>query len=393
MFETITIKSKETTEQTIDIGFLAECLFFYRTVNLLVNKKSLPELFEFCGIDEVRELIKVGRLNLYIREDSLLAAAFPSKSGQLYDIQNWSGNALNQELMLMESFLKLTGSNELSKVLTNEFLTLTKPFKYNKGILEEINADLADKNYLAKAIVSSIKFSNPDNVPSFKDITAGYYQVGNHQIGNKIFKANKFECNIEFNKYKNVTPSNIILNIAEARGDIHIASHFNSEIANKPIHSSLIQDRFNSIFDKFEKNEKGIAGFQEVVLNDYKPIGATLRKKEKTFKDFIKILEKADKFRDWLDKVPDDKNIIAEYHKAVTTETWADKLPSKGARFAIFTTAGIVFDALITGGIGTIVGVAIGASDTFLVDKIIKGWKPNQFIDDELKDFLPKNPK
>lgn len=386
MFEAITIKSKETSGLKIDIGFLAECLLFYRSVNLLSDKNTLPEILELCGIDEVRELIKRGRLNLFIREDILGTSAFPKNGGELYDLLIWSSEAITQEKILNESFIKLTGSPDQSKVLTKEFLDLTKPFKYNIGILEEIKEDLNDKTYLAKAIASTIKFWNPDNSPTFNDIKAAYYQTG--EFG--PFKTHKFETNIDFSKYQNVSASGIILNIAEARGDIHIASHFNSEIADKPIYSSIIQDRFNSIFDKFEKSEKGIAGFQEVILPDYKPIGATLRNKEKPFKEFIEILDKADKFRGWLDKVGDDKNIIAEYHKAVTTETWADKLPTKGVRFAVFTTAGIVLDALITGGIGTIAGVALGAGDTFVIDKLIKGWKPNQFIDDELKEFLPE---
>lgn len=386
MFEAITIKSKETSGLKIDIGFLAECLLFYHSVNLLADKNTLPELLELCGIDEVRELIKRGRLNLYVREDIIGASVFPNNGGELYDLQTWSSAEITYENILNESFNKLTGSADQSKVLTNEFLYLTKPFKYNKGILDEINEDLNDKTYLAKAIASTIKFWNPNNSPTFNDINAAYFQVG--EFG--PFKTHKFESNIDFNKYQNVSASGIIMNIAEARGNIHIASHFNSEIADRPIYSSLIQERFNSIFDKFEKSENGIAGFQEIILPDYKPIGSTLRNKDKPFKDFIEILDKADKFRSWLDKIGEDKNIIAEYHKVVTTETWVDKLPTKGIRFALFTTAGVMLDAIITGGIGTIAGVALGAGDTFVIDKLIKGWKPNQFIDEELKEFLPK---
>lgn len=385
MFKAITIKSKEAAGLKLDIGFLAECLLFYRTVNLLSDAGSLLELFQLCGIDEVRELVKIGRLNLFIREDIIGTSQFPINDGELYDFQTWSNERITQEKLLYESFVNLTASSSKSKKLTAEFLELTKAFRYNNEILEEIKGDLNDQNYLAKAIASTIKFWNPDNAPHHSEIKAAYYEAG--EFG--PFKAHQFDCNIDFSQYRNISPSGILLNIAEARGNIHIASHFSSEIADKPIYSSIIQDKFNSLFDKFEKSEKGIAGFQELILPDYKPIGATLRNKEKPFSDFIKILEKADKFRDWLDNVDDDKNIIAEYHKAVTKETWADKLPSKGVRFAVFTTAGIVLDALITGGLGTIAGVALGAGDTFVLDKIIKGWKPNQFIDDELTEFLP----
>jgi hypothetical protein len=384
MFKAITIKSKEISGQKIDVGFLAECLLFYKTVNFLADRNTFPELIQLCGIDEVGELIRMGRLNLYIREDIIGTLAFPLNGGELYDLQTLTSESTTQEKILHGSFSKITGSDSTSKQLTKDFQEITRPFKYNKGILEEIKDDLKDGKYLAKAIASTIKYWNPDNAPNINNVIATYNEV--EEFG--PFKAHKFDCNLNFSKYQNVTPSGILLNIAEARGDIHIASHFDSEIADRPIYSYLIQDKFNSIFEKFDKSEKAIQGFQEIILPDYKPIGETIRNREKTFKDFIGVLENADKFRNWLEKVGDDKSVIAEYHKKVTKETWVDKLPSKGVRFAVFTTAGIVLDALITGGAGTIAGVALGAGDTFIVNKLIKGWKPNQFIDDELKEFL-----
>ena len=124
-------------------------------------------------------------------------------------------------------------------------------------------------------------------------------------------------------------------------------------------------------------------------MADYKSIGEALKSGEIKFKDFLELLQKADKFREWLSKIEQDKNIVAEYYKAVTSGTWVDKLPSKSVRFAIFTGAGLLLDAAIPTGLGTALGTALGAGDTFLLDKLIKGWKPNQFIDD-LKEELSK---
>ena len=383
MFQAITIKSKETSGLKIDIGFLAECLLFYGQVNLLGDKNTLPELFEFCGIDEVRELIKNGRLNLYVREDIIGASSF---GNELYDIQTWTSESIGQEIILSNTFKTLTGSTKESNSLTDEFLSLTKPHKYNQEVLEEIKSDLQDRDYISKAIASSVNFWNPDIQLNPKEIEANYFE--HREFG--PFKAHKFETNLDFTNFKDVSPTSIILNIAEARGNIHISSHFNSEIADKPIYSNLIRDRFNSLIGKFEKSEKGISAFQEIYLPDYKPLGESLRNKEIPFSKFVKLLDKSEKFRDWLSKVDDDKNIISEYHKAVTSETWADKLPSKGIRFSVFTGAGLALDALLTGGMATAVGIALGVGDTFIVDKLIKGWKPNQFIDDGLTKILPE---
>ena len=59
---------------------------------------------------------------------------------------------------------------------------------------------------------------------------------------------------------------------------------------------------------------------------------------------------------------------------------WADNLPPKTLRWLIFTAAGIPLSLAAA--------VGLGAADTFLLDKLIKGWKPNQFIEGPLKDFL-----
>jgi hypothetical protein len=42
-------------------------------------------------------------------------------------------------------------------------------------------------------------------------------------------------------------------------------------------------------------------------------------------------------------------------------------------------------------GIGTLVGTAIGVFDTFVLDKLIKGWKPHHFVENELKSVFKKS--
>jgi len=39
---------------------------------------------------------------------------------------------------------------------------------------------------------------------------------------------------------------------------------------------------------------------------------------------------------------------------------------------------------------GTATAVAISAADAFLLERLRKGWKPNQFIDESLKPFTGK---
>jgi hypothetical protein len=43
---------------------------------------------------------------------------------------------------------------------------------------------------------------------------------------------------------------------------------------------------------------------------------------------------------------------------------------------------------LLTPLAGAAVGIGLSAGDYFLLDKVIKGWKPNQFVNGPLKDFV-----
>ena len=67
---------------------------------------------------------------------------------------------------------------------------------------------------------------------------------------------------------------------------------------------------------------------------------------------------------------------------------WADKLAPKGIRWLLIWLAGLAVDAVAGSHVGVAGSVGLSAADALLFDKLIKGWRPNQFIDGPLKDFL-----
>jgi hypothetical protein len=68
---------------------------------------------------------------------------------------------------------------------------------------------------------------------------------------------------------------------------------------------------------------------------------------------------------------------------------WADKLPPKTLRWLLFTGGGLALGAAFTNPLtGAIAGTALSLADSFLLDKLIKGWRPSQFIEGPLKDFV-----
>lgn len=112
------------------------------------------------------------------------------------------------------------------------------------------------------------------------------------------------------------------------------------------------------------------------------------------FAAVVKLLDAADKFRHWLHQQPADGNLVSAYYREVVKDSWVEKLPSKSVRWGLFTLAGMLIDANVGGVIGTTAGVAVSAVDSFLLDKLIKGWKPHQFIEGEFRSlFAPEDRK
>lgn len=106
----------------------------------------------------------------------------------------------------------------------------------------------------------------------------------------------------------------------------------------------------------------------------------------------LNILPKSKQFHEWLQSQHPDQDVIKTYFQDVIRTTWVDRLPAKSVRWILFTAAGIGADALGAGGLGTMAGIGLSAADTFVLDKILKGWKPNQFVDNSLRQFISRNP-
>ena len=85
---------------------------------------------------------------------------------------------------------------------------------------------------------------------------------------------------------------------------------------------------------------------------------------------------------------PENTDLRKAYLSEVTKLGWADKLPRKMARWALFTAAGNVLSLLAGPVVGTAGSIGLSALDTFVVDKLTQGWRPNQFVEGPLRDFL-----
>lgn len=187
-----------------------------------------------------------------------------------------------------------------------------------------------------------------------------------------------------------ITPALCAGIVHEARADIQLASQYGSELLTSPTMSEILSKRINTILSSRIRSSRQIELFQESVLQSSRAVGDALRRGDRTFDEFMILLEKSAKFRGWLRSTNPDVGLVAEYLRAVESDTWLEKLPFKSSRFMFFTGAGLAFDAVLPTGIGTSVGVTLGAIDAVVLDRLLKGWRPSQFVEKQLAPFVER---
>ncbi len=145
------------------------------------------------------------------------------------------------------------------------------------------------------------------------------------------------------------------------------------------IASSLIRVRHEELLRRSGLNAEARDQFLEVVLPDSPTIAEVVDAGERTVKEAFSLVDKAARFKTWLASVNPNEGLDRTYTKDVTAEGWINTIPGKTLRYMLTLGADAVHPAA---------GVAAGVADSFLVDKLLGGWRPNHFVEKRLVQFV-----
>jgi len=187
---------------------------------------------------------------------------------------------------------------------------------------------------------------------------------------------------------RTITGAYLLSQIADTRRDLIVGSQFGSEFALAPAQALLASCKFAQVLAAGSSGLHAADAFQEEIIEDLPSIKDAVNTGAKNFVDVIRLVDNAAQFKVWLRKQSADEDIRKAYLRDVAHLGWADKMPPKSLRWLLFTGAGIALGATSDPALGTLAGTALGAADTFILDRFLKGWKPNQFIEGPLRRFL-----
>jgi hypothetical protein len=252
-------------------------------------------------------------------------------------------------------------------------------------IVKVANNDLDDPEFVNNAVRDALQELVPyTNIPS-----SWFFRI--EKTDNGFYALNNFDythLNQEYHKlvpeeHSTLNDAFLINHILEARIDLQISAYYVAEAMTTPVSSNIIKRKLSSVIEKRTKNTEIIANFQDVVLHDAKALREVINSGERTFSEFIDLLDKASHYKSWLRSVNPDENLLREYFQRAAGSTWVQRLPTKSLRFVIASAVGFVHP---------IAGVALGAGDMLVGDKLARGWRPHQFVNRQLKKFTsPEN--
>jgi hypothetical protein len=87
----------------------------------------------------------------------------------------------------------------------------------------------------------------------------------------------------------------------------------------------------------------------------------------------------------------DDVGLLAQYYEATTKQTWIETLPAKVVRWSVIGGGGLLATLMGTPGLPLAIGsLAVAGADSLLLERLTRGWRPDQFVDSTLRPFVSK---
>lgn len=390
MFEAITFRNAVgPSKQLLDIGAIAECLLFYGKVIIAADSQTLSYLFSRIPPLIVLRLLRDKRLEIHYFDDSTVVSTdhIPGQRDKHKFVRvSIPKNIL--EIRAPQAFLEATAKTSQAKIGAKQFTNLLKPMSYEQYNLWSVYQTIAESKTISDTMRSVIN----ELVPAYTCPADFRFNIEKQRDGFFHVDTNLDYPNLNEHfqrtapKDWKVTEAFLLTLLQSAYQCNYIAATLNSEIAVNPFERIVQTSTFESIVKTYDSSQTEIRNFTDLTLNDAYAIREAVNTGKVPFSSIVELLDTADKFRHWLHKQPVDAELIKAYYQEIIKETWAQKLPGKSLRWAVFTGLGAATDIAFSGGIAT---MALSAFDAFVVDKIIGGWSPHQFVEGKLKPMFP----
>ncbi len=399
MFEK-TVLRRADQGAPISLGQLAEALLFYKSVHLILDAGVVGSLAKQLGTDAFIDLLKRSNLTAVFVDEWV--ATMTEKVGPLevhkFSLVTFHGTPEEQASLqlarrrakwgpLAASLLREGFSRrDIAKLV--EALSEMAPHKslstgFTSGTMEALaSKDAQEADLIQDAIRRQLQRILPGPLipQEFK------FRVVESDLGLYAFT----DLNLaELDKLReahnpaagSITQALLLNTVLDARVDLSLASHYGGDFVTSPLVSEIIQARLEGLMRRSEIHRSEIESFQAVILEDCPSLAETIDSGDRSFDSFLKLLDKADRFRDWANGIHPDRTVVSAYLEEASKQDWIQGGRAKGLRYVIGLGLGLPM-------VNPIVSAAWTLADTFGLDKWLGGWRPSHFVTSKWRPFV-----
>lgn len=392
MFEKIVLRKSETGA-AISAGQLAEALLFYQNVHVLLDMGSFGQLIRQIGPGTLLSVLQRGHCTAVYCEETLgthTQSVGPMQAHTFVaftltghdDVGMFKSREERIAYMLRSQGIADTDAKRSAKAFlrTVPVRKLTGDYYLKGGVTQAARRDLDDRTFVLEAINRALNLT-----PGAETLApVSKFEIVDTELGMYVFDNVDFES---VNRRRAslrppldpVTVAHFLTHLLEARADLVLASFYGGDFASSEITSSIVKLRYAEILRRTGLNQDERSQFHRVTLPDYPTLREVIDSGQRSFKEFLVLLDKASRFKDWLKEVPVDEGLVRSYMTEISKESWIQGLPGKTIRY-LFTSA---LDAWNPGA-----GAMAALADNFIIDKLAKGWRPNHFVENRLSPFV-----
>lgn len=379
----------------VTLGAMAEALLFYQNTRVIIGHGMLVSLARGGLLSDIIGLVREGRLQAVHCEETLGTITNSYGVLQAHDFASFklvgheSDRGANR-LERVEISLRTQGIEpRTAKALATAFVeaipqkSFTKDDYLKGGIPAAARADATDINTL-KGLLRVGLAAVPGGYDAGDDLRADFVlsDLGYFLFANIDFAGINMRRAAMTPALDPLTPAALLSLVLESRADMHLAAYYGGDFTTTAPNSALVRWRQAHLLDRTNLNREEKENFSEIILPDYPSVREVIDNGERSFTEFLKLLDKAQKFKVWLAKANPDQKLVGQYIEALKADTWTEKTPIKTLRYVVSLGAGLVDPTL---------GVIAGLADAFILDRYLKGWRPNHFVDSRLKPFVAQN--
>jgi len=392
MFERIVLR-RSLDGLEITAGEIAEALLFYQSVHIVLDYSSLGGLVKSIGMPTILKVLSLPDVKTTYIEEMTGTQTEQTSTGFEYSLVTFMITGHRDVGQFQSRNKRLEYMLESHGYKKSEAKKFVKQFR--KCVIYK---KLGDDNYIKGGLIPAALTDLLDNkyVEEASKIVAQQL-LGNQSLQTDFFfrinsSGEKFRVatNLDFDVISKIqqikdqnagqyTPAHVTSALLNASIGVIFAGHYGGDFYTSKTESKIIQLRQNYLLHRFQLDRSEISRFKEVALKGSPDIAEVINQEQRSFEEFLELLSSARKFKRWLKGKSPDESIVAGYLEDVTAVGWLSSIPGKLLRYVVSASVGTI---------DPITSLAFSAGDSFFLERLFSGWKPNHFISEKVKPFI-----